>query len=125
MTSGAIHSMAPVADYDPTDLQAQERAMEERDKQARQALRLLSDDVNRLMSSKSGRRFVLHLLAETNTFGSCFDTNALHMAFKNGERNVGLKLQALIQGSCPDRYFEMLQEHLKNEQRRDAGPNDQ
>lgn len=110
-----------MTDYDPTDLQAQRRATEEREKLARESQRILSDDVNRLMSSKSGRRFVLHLLAEAGTFTSCFDVNALTMAFKNGERNMGLRLQALIQASCPERYFEMLQEHMKNERR--DGPN--
>ncbi|WP_059413440.1 Bbp19 family protein [Cupriavidus basilensis] len=105
--------------YNPMDTRAQERASQERAKQAQQMERALSDDLNRIMSNKSGRRFVLHLLNLAGTYRSCFDPNALQMARMEGERNVGLKLQALIEAVCPDRYLEMLSEHMKHERSND------
>lgn len=105
--------------YDPTDIRAQERARQEQDLRAQREQRILLDDVARLMSRKEGRRFVRHLLGAAGTYQSCFSTNALQMAHSEGKREVGQYLLVLIQQACPERYLEMLSEHLKDERSSD------
>jgi hypothetical protein len=41
---------------------------------------------------------------------SSFSTNALTMAFSEGQRNEGLRLLAQITTHAPERYAEMLKE---------------
>ena len=101
--------------YNPMDTRAQERAQAEQADKARRDQREYSDDLNRVMSNKSGRRFMRRLLAETGVYRESFDPNALRMAHREGERNVGLRLLAAVQSACPERYLEMLQEHSKDE----------
>jgi len=72
-----------------------------------------------LMASPRGRQVMWDLLAEANPQGPVFDTNAMRMAFNEGKRSVGVNLLAYVQKTCPERYFEMLKEHAKNERRSD------
>lgn len=67
-------------------------------------------DIQWLMTSKRGRRIVHRLLDNAGVFRISFDTNALQMAFKEGNRNQGNALLALITANCPDRYAELLTE---------------
>jgi hypothetical protein len=53
---------------------------------------------------------MLDLLERTHCFGSSFGTNALAMAFAEGERNVGLQLLNDIMSVAPDQYVLMMRE---------------
>lgn len=67
-------------------------------------------DIQWLMSSKRGRRIVHRQLESAGVFRISFHTNALQMAFNEGNRNQGNALLALVTGHCPDRYAELLTE---------------
>lgn len=68
------------------------------------------EDIKWLMSSKRGRRMVHRLLESAGVFRISFHTNALQMAFNEGNRNQGNALLALVTNHCPDRYLELLTE---------------
>jgi len=69
------------------------------------------EDAQFVLSSQEGRRFLYRLLGDCGVWRSSFNTNALAMAFSEGQRNVGLLLQArLIKADA--RHFQlMLEEH--------------
>lgn len=95
---------------DPLDLQSQALAQADADERARLAQQIEADDLKWLMSNKRGRRFVVRLLERAGVWRLSFNTNALTMAFAEGQRNEGLRLLAQITAHCPDRYTEMLKE---------------
>ena len=109
--------------YNPTDTTALDRMERDRKVRARQADLVLTGDIRRVMAIREGRRFVHALLQDAHVWQTCFDQNALQMARMEGERNVGLKLLALLQTACPERILEMLKEEQSNE-RSDSRSND-
>jgi hypothetical protein len=62
------------------------------------------------MGSQAGRGWMFELLAGCHVYETSFSTNALSMAYHEGERNVGLKLVAALAVACPERYLEMMRE---------------
>ena len=96
--------------FDPLDIQGQADAAADADERARLAAQIEIDDLRWLMSNKRGRRFVSRLLERAGVFRLSFNTNALTMAFHEGTRNEGLRLLALLNAHCPERYTEMLKE---------------
>jgi len=97
-------------DYDPFDPAAREEQDQARKDQTLQAMRDEIGDLQWLMGSKRGRRIVRRLLAKTGLYRSSFNHSGSITAFNEGERNVGLKLMALIEVHCKDQYIAMLQE---------------
>lgn len=99
-----------MTDIDPTDIAAQEAAR--KDAQQRNKLAVVSEveDIKWLMGNKRGRRIVHRLLANAGVFRLSFHTNALQMAFNEGNRNQGNALLALITEHCPERYAELQSE---------------
>ena len=73
--------------YDPLDLRGQER--DRADKELRERLDRQNEeaDVKWLMSQKRGRRMVWRFLDQAGVFRSSFSTNAMQMAFAEGNRN--------------------------------------
>ena len=67
-----------------------------------------------VMSHADGRRWVWQLLADTHVNHTSFNTNALTMAMLEGERNVGLRLQAQIIAASPKAFMQMLEENGGN-----------
>lgn len=63
-----------------------------------------------IMGSKAGRGWMFELLAGCHVYETSFSSNALTMAYQEGERNVGLKLVASLAAACPERYLEMMRE---------------
>lgn len=66
--------------------------------------------VNQLMSSVQGRQYAYNLLSRCHVFNTTFNTNALSMAYAEGERNIGLMLIADIMSICADQYIIMMRE---------------
>lgn len=95
---------------DPTDTAAQDTKRDEAHARSKLAAVSEAEDIKWLMSSKRGRRIVHRQLAQSGVFRISFHTNALQMAFNEGNRNLGNALLALITEHCPDRYAELLQE---------------
>lgn len=97
-------------EFDPTDIEGQQHAQQE----LQQKLKLETDteesDFKWLMKQKRGRRIVWRFLDSAGVFRTSFNTNSMTMAFNEGNRNVGLKLVALIHSLCPELYIEMVKE---------------
>jgi hypothetical protein len=68
------------------------------------------DDIKWLMSSPRGRRLSWWLLEKAGVNRTSFNHSGSVMAFNEGQRNMGLMLQAEILGMAPERYMEMLTE---------------
>lgn len=112
-----VHVPAPLGfkvqgmgQHDPFDTAEQDLAQEQSDERNRLAAQVEGDDLNWLMSNKRGRRFVHRLLDRAGVWRSSFNTNALTMAFAEGQRNEGLRLLAQVISLAPERYAEMLKE---------------
>ena len=67
------------------------------------------------MSNKRGRRVMYGLLERAGVWRLSFNTNALQMAFNEGNRNWGLSLTATVSEHCPEQYALMLKEHTEND----------
>ena len=97
---------------DPTDLRGQERHREDVE-QARKVERDQEKaDFAWLMSDKRGRRFIWRMLETTGVYRSSFTGNS-ETFFREGSRNVGLKLISDIHEFAPDAYPMMLEEQRK------------
>lgn len=62
-----------------------------------------------LMSTARGRRLVWRLLERTGIYRSSMTGNSFTF-FREGERNVGLFIQATLVEHCPEDYAKMLTE---------------
>ncbi len=89
---------------------AERRHVREAAKASRAAGLAARDVVLQLMGTTSGRAWVYSLLEGCHIFASSFGTNALSMAFAEGERNVGLQILSQLMDFCPDLYMLMIQE---------------
>lgn len=98
--------------FDPTDLRGQERDKAELVAKKRLVQEVENEDLKWLMQSKRGRRIVWRLLEAAGVFRISFSTNAMQMAFAEGNRNYGNKLLNSIHLLCPELYPVMLKESL-------------
>jgi hypothetical protein len=113
-----------VTDFDPIDVRGQERAKAERASRDRLARESEEGDVRWLMSNKRGRRIVWRLLDQGGVFRLSFNTNAMTMAFAEGNRNFSLRLLALLHTLCPELYPVMVKENANGNAGDEPGPND-
>lgn len=109
-----------MSSYDPTDIRSQERAKADTDKREQLTRETEESDLKWLMASKRGRRIVWRLLDRAGVFRLSFNTNAMAMAFAEGNRNEGLRLLAQIHALCPELYPVMLKDNA-NDARNDDG----
>ena len=100
--------------HDPLDLRGQEQARKEAQERAVVVAKTDEEDIKWLMSSKRGRRIVYGLLERAGIWRLSFNTNALQMAFNEGNRNEGLALMAKLMAGCPESYAVMLKEQQPN-----------
>ncbi len=68
------------------------------------------EDIKTLMALPAFRRFVWWLLECTHVFRTSFTGNS-ETFFKEGERNIGLKVFLRIQEETPDGYSIMVKEN--------------
>lgn len=105
-----------MAEYDPIDIQAQERARQAKALREQAARETEIGDVRWLMSTQRGRRIVWRLLQQSGAFRLSFNTNAMQMAFAEGNRNFGNAVMAQILELCPDRFPVMLAENAPKDE---------
>lgn len=110
-----------MANHDPTDPEGLESNHRERAERQRLEAQSEAGDLKWLMSSKRGRRIVWRLLEQAGVFRLSFNTNAMQMAFAEGNRNGGLRMLAQIHANCPDLYPVMLKEQSGDEFNADDG----
>jgi len=99
-------------EYNPLNTEANSDSMRKHDEAAKTAEDRDVDDLKWVMSNRRGRRFICSCLDRAGVFRSSFNTNALTMAFAEGQRNEGLRLLAQINEHCPARYAELQKEQL-------------
>lgn len=102
-------------EFDPTDIRTEELAQQETATRRKLSKDTEESDIKWLMSSKRGRRIVWRQLDAAGVFRTSFSTNAMSMAFAEGNRNYGLKLLGIVHTVCPELYPVMVRE--ANEQR--------
>ncbi len=96
--------------YDPTDIRAQQAEKVELDARKRVVREGEINDIKWLMSSRRGRRIMWRLLELSGPFRLSFDTNAMRMAFNEGNRNLGNQLLNEVMTLCPEQYPVMMKE---------------
>lgn len=99
-----------MSEHDPLDLREQEREAADTKLSERLTRETEESDLKWLMSSTRGRRIVWRFLDRAGVFRLSFNTNAMTMAFSEGNRNEGLRLLGLIHSLCPELYPTMLKE---------------
>ncbi|CAB4164935.1 hypothetical protein UFOVP824_5 [uncultured Caudovirales phage] len=114
-----------MSQYDPLDLKGQERAQEDRELRERLERENEGEDIKWLMSDKRGRRVLWRLMEEAGVFRSSFNTNAMAMAFAEGNRNYGLRILSLIHATCPRQYPVMMKENTNERTNNDGSANNQ
>lgn len=107
--------------YNPLDTRGQEAA--KADKASRDKLARDNEDLDLkwLMGSKRGRRIVWRFLEFAGVFRLSFNTNAMQMAFAEGNRNSGLRMLSQIHMLCPELYPVMVREHDESRNNADDG----
>lgn len=106
---------------DPIDLRGQDRAAAEAERRDKLARETEEGDIKWLMASKRGRRIMWRLLDRAGVFRLSFNTNAMAMAFAEGNRNEGLRLLAQIHALCPELYTTMVKENANDARSNDDG----
>ena len=109
-----------MSNHDPLDLRGQEREKEDKNLRARLERENEEADLKWLMSSKLGRRVVWRLMDQAGVFRLSFNTNAMQMAFSEGNRNFGNRILAMIHTLCPELYPVMVKEQ-QNDRNADDG----
>lgn len=99
------------------DLPLQDADMEAARKRAADEAALaeqnLAGDLKWLMSSPRGRRFMRWLLGFCGVRRLSFNNSGSVTAFNEGQRNVGLALEANLLEHCHGSYLTMLEEQQK------------
>jgi hypothetical protein len=95
---------------DPIDTQSQEREQAEINSRQKHSRDTEESDFKWLFSSKRGRRIIWRQLDRAGVFRLSFNTNAMLMAFAEGNRNEGNRTIAMIHSLCPDLYHQMVRE---------------
>ena len=69
--------------------------------------------VQALMSRPETRSYLYSILDLCNVFRTSYDTSPNTVYFREGARNVGLKVLADINEAAPDQYMVMIKENKK------------
>jgi hypothetical protein len=99
-----------MSEYDPVDLNSKDEAKKKRDIREKLEQATEDGDIRWLMGSRRGRRIVWRLLERAGVFRLTFNTNAMTMAFAEGNRNFGNHMLMQIHALCPELYPVMLKE---------------
>lgn len=110
-----------MSQYDPTDLQGQRKAQEQTAQKRRLSKDNERDDIKWLMGSRRGRRIIWRQLDRAGVFRLSFNTNAMAMAFAEGNRNEGLYILDMIHRTCPELYQTMVSEANERRNHPDDG----
>lgn len=101
-----------MSQVDPTDLEGERARAEAKAKDRENANATEADDLRWLMSSPRGRRVLWRILEGAGLNRSSFTGNS-ETFFREGERNVALKLQAKAHKADAKGYGTMMQEHYR------------
>ncbi|MDD4913294.1 MAG: hypothetical protein PHP57_13455 [Sideroxydans sp.] len=108
-----------MGNYDPLDLDAQQKAKREKEVADKLSRESEEYDIKWLMSSKRGRRILWRTLDRAGVFRLSFNTNAMQMAFAEGNRNEGLRTLTMIHSQAPELYPVMVKENTNDNRNTD------
>jgi hypothetical protein len=99
------------APFDPNDQkQVQDRVRNAKDRQ-----RDSDNAIKTFMSLQPGRAWMWEHLSGCGLYRMSAAAGDVHMTyFREGERNVGLRLLAQLQRACPEHYTTMTQENARD-----------
>lgn len=109
-----------MSEFDPIDVQAMERSTADKQTQAKLSKDTEEADFKWLMGSKRGRRIVWRQLERAGVFRLSFNTNAMQMAFAEGNRNEGLHTLMQIHTLCPELYPQMIKDNVNDNRNSDS-----
>ena len=98
-------------EYNPLDVEEINAQREEAELKNRQKAEQDIADFKWLMSSRQGRRQVWRQLEKAGVFLPNFSESHAEMAFREGLRNSGLRLLAMVTAHCSELYMVM---HAEN-----------
>ena len=70
--------------------------------------RKLIEDLKKVLGTTEGIRYIYHLLEECRVFSEVYSINHAEMSFREGQRQVGLKLLQEVEAANPDALLSML-----------------
>jgi hypothetical protein len=73
----------------------------------------LMEDLSKILCTDSGRRYMWHLLEFCRVMDRSMDRDALVMAFREGQRDIGMRIMKEIYEAEPVAYETMRLEHVK------------
>lgn len=94
-------------EYDPFDISAQERDDQDRQRLEKIARQYEAEDFKTVMQTAQGRRFIGRLIERSGMYRTSF-TGDNETFFREGSRNFGILLVALINQHCPEQYQQMI-----------------
>jgi hypothetical protein len=109
-----------MSSYDPSDVHAIEKSKSEKDLAAKLIRDTDDADFKWLMGSKRGRRIIWRQLERAGVFRLSFNTNAMSMAFSEGNKNEGLRTLAQIHTLCPELYSVMIKDNVNDNRNTDS-----
>lgn len=77
-------------------------------------------DVRRVLATAEGRRFIWRILCEGRIHHTCFDLNALQMAYHEGRRDIGLFIENEVLQAKPETLEQMRTEAVSDKLIREA-----
>ncbi len=110
--------MQRMSDHDPTDIVGENTRREENSRKAQLFAQQEAEDFKWIVSNKRGRRFIWRLLDQAGVFRSSFTGNS-ETFFREGQRNLGLRVLGLIHEHAPETYAQMLGEKREQDLRAD------
>lgn len=103
------------------DWDAREREREDLERETKQVLQERKNDLETVLSTEQGRRFVWSLMSESGVFCSTYNPKAadvaIDVAFAEGRKQLGYRLLEEIQVLCPHKFLLMQQEMIKKWQK--------
>ena len=101
-----MHDIEDSKEYDASDVEQIQKRKTKQGRKAKADLAVLTS----LMSSDDGRDWLRRKLIEAGVFTSIYDENPIRMAFREGERNFGLRLWAELQRTPKELLLKFLTE---------------
>jgi hypothetical protein len=95
--------------YDPLDIHGQQQAKAQAEAREQLARANEASDIKQLMTHAWGRRLVWRMLEKSGMYRTSFTGNS-ETFFREGMRNYGIWLTALINEHCPEQYALMVAE---------------
>ena len=73
----------------------------------------LMEDLSKILCTDGGRRYLWRLLSFCRVMDRSMDRDSLVMAFREGQRDIGMRLMQDIYEAEPNAYELMRKEHVK------------